>query len=347
MGFPEQSATEPVADLSAGARYDCEVMGSLGQHTPEATPEERFLRAHRALRLAKLHPTPRPSLLRRAFARRDLAPPQSRLSGAREQELEKLAASAARSIMLSAFRSERQSQTVRHHAFHPEVLGDDDVLRSAITSALHTDMPDSERRSIRQPKTWGEYPEIEDLITVDSLRRLVHERVARFQGISQSPRFNISCRCSEQERCACASFVVEHHASGLRAKCFRRTDDGTWGIIPKPWDVASPSGNPEDGQHYVGLGIGRWLYTVAASRRPLARWRADAVIQPTALAIRGALHLEDPFTWDSGAGECDWCRARKLEWLDAIPADFSTHPVLAPRHFPRPRLHFGERQRTE
>ena len=161
----------------------------------------------------------------------------------------------------------------------------------------------------------------------------------------RTPAFNIACDCGKREGCGCPSFIVEHNASGLRANCFTKTD-GSWGIKSKSYEVASPSGKGDDGQLYVGLGIGRWLYTVAASHRRRARWRADAVIQPAALSVRRALHLEDPFTWDSGTGECDWCWERKLEWSDAARDDFSAHPVHVPRQFQLPQLHFFERQRT-
>lgn len=170
--------------------------------------------------------------------------------------------------------------------------------------------------------------------------RTVHDEVARLQRIAQDPEFNISCKCGQREGCECRSVIVEHDASGLRASCFARVDDGIWGIKPKSYEVASPSGNQDDGQRYIGLGIGRWLYTVAGSRRPQARWRADAIIQPAALAVRRALHLEDPLRWDSGTGACDWCWERRLEWRDATRDDFSAHPGHMPRQFPVPRLHF-------
>lgn len=248
--------------------------------------------------------------------------------------------------MFAAFDAERVPPRTRRHPYHPEVLGDSALIERAIQRVLHEDIPSSFPRWSRQPSTWGDYSELAHLITASSLRTLVDGKVAQLHTISQDPAFNIGCWCGQRAGCACSSFIVEHHASGLRARCHERAEDGTWGIFPKPWNVGSPSGNQEDGQRYVGLGIGRWLYTVAASRRPRARWRADAVIQPAALAVRQALHRENPFIWDSGAYGCDWCRDRKLEWGVATQNDFLAHPVMAPRRFPAPRLRFFDYRRT-
>lgn len=320
-------------------------MESSGRHTPEATPEARFLTAHRLLHHPSTLVGPRRSVLERVLGRRRHAPEPAPDSGRLRQKLDDLAPAAARRIMFAAFDAERVPPRTRRHPYHPEVLGDDDLINRAIHRALHEAVPRTLTRSSRQPGTWGEYAELAELVNASALRTLVDDEVSRLQKIAQDPAFNIACECGKREGCGCPSFIVEHNASGLRANCFTKTD-GSWGIRSKSYEVASPSGKGDDGQLYVGLGIGRWLYTVAASHRPRARWRADAVIQPAALAVRRALHLEDPFTWDSGTGECDWCWERKLEWSDAARDDFSAHPVHVPRQFQLPQLHFFERQRT-
>lgn len=155
---------------------------------------------------------------------------------------------------------------------------------------------------------------------------IAHHEVDEIQKIVTDPTIYYRHGTDEGD----PATIVQHAASGLRARFTVRAYDGRGVVFSKPWVI--PSIDPDDPDHrgqgwerYIGLGIGRRLYLAAASFHPNTRWSTD-VVSGEAQPLRSRLHAADPYKW---SGECSWCEDRRIVWQTASPAVFAPHPRTA------------------
>lgn len=170
----------------------------------------------------------------------------------------------------------------------------------------------------------GSDPRLMPLLTVDDTAAIAHEQVAEIRAVIDDRRIYVLRSMSEDG----LTVVVQHAASGLRARFTGQPGKRNGGVYSKPWGISSI--HPEDPcdrgynwERYAGLGIGRRLYLAAADLAPHLRWQSG-LVSPHAEPLRTRLHNADPFRWD---GWCAWCRTRGIVWSDANPVDFQEHPI--------------------
>ncbi|MEO3931391.1 hypothetical protein WMO79_01070 [Micrococcaceae bacterium Sec7.4] len=123
-----------------------------------------------------------------------------------------------------------------------------------------------------------------------------------------------------------AALIIQHKTSGLRAR-FTLTAPGFGTVYSKPYDIDSIDpdrpGKLVWWESYVGLGIGRGIYSEAHRLSPEIRWRTST-LSDHSRALRRKLHVGNPYIW---AGHCEWCdRNLSLGWEKSTPASFAAHP---------------------
>ncbi|WP_065569696.1 hypothetical protein [Microbacterium oleivorans] len=196
------------------------------------------------------------------------------------------------------------------NAWHPRLLSHLPQLAPAVVAAA------------------SERPNVDTLVqrhlTQQAVTAIATHKVAEIQKVVTDPKIYIRHGTNEGDPMT----VVQHAASGLRARFTVRALDGRGVVFSKPYAIASI--DPDDPDHqgqgwerYVGLGIGRRLYLAAAAFHPRTRWSSDLVSQH-AQPLRSRLHAADPYVW---SGECSWCDDRLIVWQTADPAVFDPHPL--------------------
>ncbi len=161
-------------------------------------------------------------------------------------------------------------------------------------------------------------------LTEQAVTDIAHHEVTKTQKIVQDPRIFVLHGTDQGDPMT----VVQHAASGLRARFTVRAYDGRGTVFSKPYVIRSidpddPDHNGQGFERHVGLGIGRRLYLAAASFHPGTRWSTD-LVSDHARPLRSRLHAADPYRW---SGECAWCEDRLIFWQTADPAVFAPHPL--------------------
>lgn len=172
----------------------------------------------------------------------------------------------------------------------------------------------------------GPDPRLLPLLTVDAAIAIALEQVAKIRIVVDDPTIHFTRTTIDDK----LTVVVQHAASGLRARFTGRLGSSAGVVMSKPWDI--PSINPDDRddrgydwERYTGLGVGRRLYLAAADLAPHLRW-PHGLVSTHAQPLRERLHHADPFRWDDGC--CTWCRAHDILWGDAAESDFHGHPIV-------------------
>lgn len=161
-------------------------------------------------------------------------------------------------------------------------------------------------------------PGFADVLTAQFADTVLGESAARVQSVAADPRILAETRTSQDSS---PTLVLQHAATGLRARFTVRRSDGKGIVFSKSHDIpaVAPSPSPE---YFVGLGIGERLYTEAAQHLPHVRWTA-ATTTKQARGLRRKLHARDPYIW---AGECAWCVQKGIDWTTATQGAFADHP---------------------
>lgn len=162
----------------------------------------------------------------------------------------------------------------------------------------------------------GDVPTVNNLMTPAFVEKTVRERIAKYTEVAADPKLLVKERKNEKgDR---ESLVVQHRASGLRAK-FTLVEPGLGRIAAKAYQIpsidesTSRSAEEElefasDAVRFAGLGIGFRIYQKAHELWPDVRWKSSGPNKYSG-ALRAKLHASDPYIWHS---RCDWCKA-KLE----------------------------------
>lgn len=171
----------------------------------------------------------------------------------------------------------------------------------------------------------GPDPRLLPLLTVDAAMAIAHEQVAQIRAVVDDPTIHFTRTTIDDK----LTVVVQHAASGLRARFTGHPGSSAGVVMSKPWDI--PSINPDDPhdggydwERFTGLGIGRRLYLAAADLAPQLRW-PRGLVSTYAEPLRDRLHAADPFRWDGAS--CHWCQTRGILWSDAAQSDYYDHPV--------------------
>jgi hypothetical protein len=217
---------------------------------------------------------------------------------------------AAEDITASVDRYQDTQQELRN-PFHPRVL---DRLDDVVPFVM-------EHRGIR-----GRFADVVDLLpplaerlSPEGIEAFIRAEVARRQAVAADPVLIVHRQPADQHprrpehRAGEVWLIVEHPASGLRARFQHHPDDpGREGVVfAKPYKIESidPTRreDPEDRaprwRDYAGLGIGTRLYLRAAQELPDVRWGGISVSE-YAEPLRAKLHAADPWRWRSRTCTC-------------------------------------------
>lgn len=178
----------------------------------------------------------------------------------------------------------------------------------------------------------GDDPLLRTYLTPQTATSIAHDEVAAIQRVIRDPTIYLQRVTWD----GTSAIVLQHAASGLRGR-FHQDTDGFGVIFSKPYAIDSiDHGKPNDHggswERYVGVGIGRRIYLLAARLDPQRRWDVG-ILNPEAVPLRDRLHGADPFHW--ATNNCTWCIQHNLDWRSADAAAFTAHPVTpAPMTIP-------------
>lgn len=290
---------------------------SLEEWIVRATPaDERFLQRWNGL-VQHERDVP-PAWWRRAARSEHIASLE-----ATRADVDRLAPAAA-SLLVHRELCRRRGEVTRRNPYHPEVLEIIDILAREIA----TTVANRSAGDFGRGRTWGEILEIAPHLEPSQVRATIAAGVAAFSRAVADDRM-LTARGLDEH--GAATVVVQHQASGLRARFTALADLPGFGVIfSKPYRIPSidpeaPDSTGDDWERYAGGGIGRRIYLEGAALMPELRWKRSGATSPAADRVRERLHRRDPLRWDSAL--CDWCRGRRIDWGTAVPETFDTHPT--------------------
>jgi len=184
-------------------------------------------------------------------------------------------------------------------------------------------------------KAWDD-PLLRGMLIAPDAERFARENVAAVRQVVDDPTIYLLHTTTPDGD---PMTVLQHAASGLRARFAVDHVDGFGDVFSKPYDIPSinPDAPHDDGnrwERYAGLGIGRRLYLAAAELHPHVRWRAG-IQSPYAAPLRSRLHNADPHRW---GGRCTWCDENLITWRTATHAELTQHPITPAPPAITPRL---------
>jgi hypothetical protein len=164
--------------------------------------------------------------------------------------------------------------------------------------------------------------DVAELLTETFIESSARKTIASRRAVAASTEY-VYKRADDGGR---PTLTIQHRASGLRAR-FTITSPGLGVVYSKPYDIDSI--DPEKPgklvwwDSYVGLGIGKGIYSEAHRLAPEVRWQTST-LSDHSRALRKKLHAEDPYVW---AGHCGWCDVNlPVSWKEAPQSSFSGHP---------------------
>lgn len=211
--------------------------------------------------------------------------------------------------------------STHRNPFHSEVLSD----LSEWATLTHNAVLAASVRYILSSNSYpvARFPEIAARLRTDRVRDQIERTVDSYAAISAGETFLTQVQYPISGGSA---FLVQHLASGLRARFILDRDDNIGRIFSKPYGIRSiaPEGTQTpEWECVVGLGIGQRIYQRGAAEFPGYRW-ASAMPSDYARGLRRKLHKIDPYTWQFG--ECSWCNGPEVIWRNAARSDFINHP---------------------
>jgi hypothetical protein len=276
----EHAAADPLADAVTAARREQAARAALSGRQWFAVPVEWV--EHAGAR----------------FERRVLAAlvPRSRW--------DEVAAADLRASM-DEFQSARQDL---RNPFHARTL----TMLDDVVPFVH------ERRGVRSglADVVEALPPLAKRLSPEGIEELIRAEIARRQAIAADPVLLVHHRPAELDKVQAHRtgeqwLIVQHQASGLRARFMYHPDKAEGKVYSRPYGIDSIDLNRVEDREdrapkwrdYTGLGIGTRLYLRAAQELPNVRWGATSV-SPYAEPLRTKLHTLDPWRWRSRTCTC-------------------------------------------
>jgi len=214
----------------------------------------------------------------------------------------------------------------KRNAYHPEVLLQLNMVAAQVAHQLQAARIRTSYSGVDQGVAIADVDELVVRVTPEAVQRRIEYGVESLQLVASDPVFLHEWIWIEGSSGSERVLVVQHKASGLRARFHVDSGDEPGLIYSKPYKIESIDPDAPGvllaWEAYVGLGIGARLYQAGADLVPGQRW-AHGTIQEPARAVRRRLHAREPYRWQSS---CTWCQERGVDWHTATAADFTGHP---------------------
>lgn len=193
----------------------------------------------------------------------------------------------------------------------------DQILQMSLKNLVELQLPVSQ-----WPIPLADLPEVAALLTPTFIESSAQRITEARRVVAESTEY-LYKRANDGGK---PTLTIQHKASGLRAR-FTLTTPGFGVVYSKPYDIDSidpdKPGKLVWWDSYVGLGIGKGIYSEAHRLTPDVRWQTST-LSDHSRALRKKLHAEVPYVW---AGHCGWCDTNiPRGWQKATPSSFSGHP---------------------
>ena len=214
----------------------------------------------------------------------------------------------------------------KRNAYHPEVLLQLNGVAAQVSDQLQAARIRTSYSGVDLGVVIADVDELMARFTPGAVQRHIACRVENLESIASDPVFLHEWVLIEGSSGLERALVVQHKASGLRARFHVDSNDEPGWIYSKPYKIDSIDPDAPGvllaWEAFAGLGIGTRLYQAGADLVPGQRW-AHGVIQEPARAVRRRLHAREPYRWQAS---CTWCQDRGVDWHTATAADFTGHP---------------------